>query len=96
VLALDCVYHAKLHLPLEQTLAAPLSNAPKGSVVCLIAGGRRWKRDTKFYARLGKATRSTTHYLLSTVLQETLTQHDKQEWQILRIYHVQWLPRGHQ
>jgi hypothetical protein len=72
VLASDCVCHAELHLPLEQTLAALLSNAPKGSV-CLIAGGRRWKRDTKFYARLGKATRSTTHCLSITVLQETIT-----------------------
>jgi hypothetical protein len=55
VLASDCVYYAKLHLPLEQTLAALLSNAPKG-LMWLIAGARRWKRDSKFYAKLGKAT----------------------------------------
>jgi hypothetical protein len=95
VLASDCVYYAELHLPLEQTLAALLSNAPKGSM-CLIAGARRWKRDTKFYAKLGKATRSATHCLSTTVLKETITRNDKQERQITRVYCVQWLPRSHQ
>ena len=93
VLASDCVYYAELHLPLEQTLATLLSNAPKGSV-CLIAGARRWKRDTKFYAKLGKATRSATHCLSTTVLKETFTRNDQQGRQIMRLYCVQWLPRS--
>ena len=51
VLAADCVYWEALHAPLRATLAFLLGEYP--SAVVLIAGARRWKRDTAFYASLG-------------------------------------------
>lgn len=92
ILASDCVYWSELHLPLEQTLAYLLSNTPDGSL-CLIAGARRWKKDTKFYAKLGKATKSETHGLVATLLDETVTRNEESR-EIMRVYSVEWLPRN--
>ena len=91
VLASDCVYWSDLHLPLEHTLARLLSKAPEGSL-CLIAGGRRWKKDTKFYNKLGKATFTATHRLVTTLLQETVMR-NKDGRNIMRVYSVEWLRR---
>ena len=52
ILAADCVYWESLHSPLSSCLHYLLTAAP--SSVCVIAGMRRWKRDTGFYAGLNK------------------------------------------
>jgi len=95
LLASDCVYFQSLHAPLEHTIASILSAAPKGSI-CLIAGVRRWKRDNKFYSRIGKVSRSRTHELRCICLQETVTRADGGKREIMRVYAIQWVLRGMQ
>lgn len=77
ILAADCVYWEELHMPLEKTLWALLSSCigdVQNSTMCLMAGARRWKRDNTFYNQLlGKTTRSQSHTLCCTCLQETIT-----------------------
>lgn len=48
----DCVYWECLHQPLEECLLTLLLNAPMNSL-CILAGMRRWKRDTTFYNQIG-------------------------------------------
>jgi hypothetical protein len=52
ILASDCVYWENLHDPLRQTLSFLHTAYPQA--VTIIAGMRRWKRDTAFYASLNK------------------------------------------
>jgi hypothetical protein len=91
ILGSDCVYWENLHEPLEDTLFRLLSAAPPGSI-CLLAGMRRWKRDNTFYQSLGKRTRTQTHELQCTCLQETVKR-DGTEREIMRVYAVQWVQR---
>lgn len=89
ILAADCVYFKELQIPLEQTLAALLSQAPKGSI-CLIAGARRWKSDNLFYAKLGQRTRTATHQLSCVCLKETMSRDANGRRDVLRVFGVQW------
>lgn len=91
ILGADCVYWESLHQPLEVMLARLLSEAPLGSL-CLLAGMRRWKRDNAFYKSLGKRTRTQTHELQCTCLQETVRRNGS-EREIMRVYAVQWVQR---
>jgi Lysine methyltransferase len=52
IIGSDCVYWEVLHEPLRCCLSTLLHNAPVGSI-CLLAGMRRWKRDTAFYNTIG-------------------------------------------
>jgi hypothetical protein len=90
ILASDCVYWEEFHKPLEETLAHLLSELPVHSL-CLLAGVRRWKRDNTFYQTLGKHSRTQTHTLHCTSLQETIRR-DGESREVMRIYAVQWLP----
>ena len=90
ILASDCVYWEVTHKPLEETLAHLLSELPINSI-CLLAGERRWKRDNTFYQTLGKHSRTQTHTLHCTSLQETIRR-DGDSRQVMRVYAVQWLP----
>lgn len=99
LLASDCVYYEELHLPLEQTLAALLSNPSNTSnhhQLCLLAGMRRWKRDTTFYSKLGRRTRTATHTLQCTCLHELVERpsNTTDHRSILRIYAVRWVARS--
>jgi Lysine methyltransferase len=89
ILAADCVYFKELQIPLEQTLAALLSQAPEGSL-CLIAGARRWKSDNSFYAKLGQRTRTATHQLSCVCLKETVSRDASGRRDVLRVFGVQW------
>jgi hypothetical protein len=101
ILASDCVYWQECHKPLEEALAGLLSAVPSNSL-CLLAGPRRWKRDNTFYQNLGKASRTKTHSLQCTCLQETVSRRttttttDGQEGassrEVMRIYAIQWVP----
>jgi hypothetical protein len=90
ILASDCVYWEEFHKPLEKTLAHLLSKLPVHSM-CLLAGVRRWKRDNTFYQTLGKHTRTQTHTLQCTSLQETICR-DGESREVMRVYAIQWLP----
>jgi hypothetical protein len=100
ILGSDCVYFEELHKPLELALHGLLSQLPPHSL-CLLAGVRRWKRDNAFYQSiLGKHTRTKTHQLRCTLLQETIQRNTNDNEQqesspsrvVLRIYAVQWVP----
>jgi hypothetical protein len=91
ILGSDCVYWENLHEPLEDTLYRLLSLAPVKSM-CLLATVRRWKRDNTFYQNLGKRTRTATHELQCTCLQETVRRNGT-EREIMRIFAVQWVER---
>jgi hypothetical protein len=91
ILGSDCVYWECLHEPLEDTLCRLLSAAPPGSM-CLLANMRRWKRDNTFYQSIGKRTRTQTHELQCTCLQETVRR-DGTEREIMRVFAVQWVQR---
>jgi hypothetical protein len=91
ILGADCVYWESLHEPLEDTLCQLLSSAPTGSM-CLLANMRRWKRDNTFYQSLGKRTRTQTHELQCTCLQETVRR-DGTDREIMRVFAVQWVQR---
>mmetsp|Transcript_23224 Transcript_23224/g.35858 ORF Transcript_23224/g.35858 Transcript_23224/m.35858 type:complete len:365 (+) Transcript_23224:104-1198(+) len=88
IIGSDCVYWSELHKPLESALCGLLSRAPAGSM-CLLAGVRRWKSDNAFYQSLGKYTRTKTHELQCTLLQETVQRKDGDRT-VLRIYAIQW------
>ena len=101
ILASDCVYYEELHLPLEQTLATLLSNQGNSSTsshhqLCLLAGMRRWKRDTTFYSKLGRRTRTSTHTLQCTCLHEVVERpsSNMDHRNIFRIYAVRWVARS--
>ena len=89
IIGSDCVYWSELQKPLESALCGLLSRAPPGSM-CLLGGLRRWKRDTAFYQSLGKYTRTKTHELRCTLLQETV-QRANGDRTVLRIYAIQWV-----
>jgi hypothetical protein len=91
ILGSDCVYWENLHEPLEDTLYRLLSSTPQESM-CLLATVRRWKRDNTFYQNLGKRTRTATHELQCTCLQETVRRNGT-EREIMRIFAVQWVER---
>jgi gluconate kinase len=100
LLASDCVYFTHLHEPLEFTIAQLLSQAPVGSL-CLLAGERRWKRDTYFYSHIGKRSRTPTHELVCTCLKEQTTPRQVSTQGTLvssrciqRIYAIQWVARS--
>ena len=92
VLGADVVYFESLHLPLEQTLAYILSSAPVGSI-CVLAGARRWKSDNRFYTRLGKSSRTDTHALHCTQLEERVKKTKNGGRDVMRLYCIRWLPR---
>jgi hypothetical protein len=102
ILASDCVYWEEFHKPLEEALAGLLSAVPSNSL-CLLAGPRRWKRDNTFYQNLGKASKTKTHSLQCTCLQETVRrntttttctdgQEESSSREVMRIYAIQWVP----
>lgn len=91
ILASDCVYWEACHKPFELALHGLLSRAPPTNSMCLIAGIRRWKRDNTFYQTLGRHTRTKTHELRCTLLQETIRREEESRM-VLRIYAVQWVP----
>jgi len=100
VLAADCVYFEELHFPLEKTLADILSTSANSSV-CLIAAMRRTKRDTSFFKNLGKKTKTSTHTLNCTCIEETVMRNNTEEANenvrnrvVMRIYAIRWLPRS--
>jgi Lysine methyltransferase len=71
----DLVYWECLYEPLEHALYHVLLQAPIGSL-CLLAGMRRWKRDTAFYKSMGKRTSRTSScswQLQCTCIQEEIT-----------------------
>jgi hypothetical protein len=93
ILGSDCVYWECLHEPLEDTLCKLLSSAPPGSM-CLLANMRRWKRDNTFYQSIGKRTRTPTHELQCTCLQETVRRDvGSEQREIMRVFAVQWVER---
>jgi hypothetical protein len=93
ILGSDCVYWECLHEPLEDTLCKLLSAAPPGSM-CLLANMRRWKRDNTFYQSIGKRTRTPTHELQCTCLQETVRRDaGSEQREIMRVFAVQWVQR---
>jgi hypothetical protein len=93
ILGSDCVYWECLHEPLEDTLCSLLSSAPPGSM-CLLANMRRWKRDNTFYQSIGKRTRTPTHELQCTCLQETVRRDaGTEQREIMRVFAVQWVQR---
>jgi len=92
ILGSDCVYWEVLHESLERTLFHLLSLAPAGSL-CLLAGMRRWKRDTAFYHNLGKRTRTKHHSLSCVCIQESV-QRVEGKREIIRIYAVSLLNHG--
>lgn len=57
IIAADCVYYESLHVPLEQTLSNLLSSCSLSSSLCVMTSVRRWKRDNRFYSKLGKQSR---------------------------------------
>ena len=61
----DLVYWECLYEPLEHALFHLLLKAPVGSL-CLLAGMRRWKKDTAFYKSLGKKKQRSTGSTTST------------------------------
>ena len=69
VVGSDLVYWEELHEPLEHCLFHILKEAPKGTWA-LLAGMRRWKRDSHFFQTLGQRTRTRTHQLQCTCLEE--------------------------
>lgn len=96
IMGSDCVYWECLHEPLEDTLCRLLSSAPPGSM-CLLANMRRWKRDNTFYQAIGKRTRTPTHELQCTCLQETVRRDAGTEHrEIMRVFAVQWVERQRQ
>jgi Lysine methyltransferase len=91
VIGADVVYWESLYVPLEQTLFGILSVAPPGSFAVL-AGMRRWKRDTAFYQTLGHRTRTAAHELVCQCVDEQVRRVDN-ERHIMRIYVVEWKAR---
>ena len=71
----DVVYWEELHEPLEHCLFHLLKGTPVGTF-CILAGMRRWKRDSKFFQTLGKRTQTTTHELSCTCLDEFVERRD--------------------
>jgi predicted nicotinamide N-methyase len=92
VIGSDCVYWECLHEPLELALFQILSQAPVGSI-CLLAGMRRWKSDTKFYKMLGKKTATASHRLVVECIDEAV-ERDGAGREITRIYKIQWLEKA--
>lgn len=105
VIGSDCVYWECLHQPLEECLLTLLAHAPPGSL-CLLAGMRRWKRDTAFYQRLGKQQRKRRNpkgnhcgvdrdggYLDCVCLFEQVTTSEKEgsRREIMRIYAIRFI-----
>jgi hypothetical protein len=92
VLAADCVYWEALHAPLRATLAFLLEAYP--SAVVLIAGARRWKRDTAFYASLGGKSTNMRCELVSESVREIEEERDvlgggaERKREIMRVYAV--------
>lgn len=91
IIASDCVYFEELYKPLEKTLAALLSQYQPA--VCIIAGVRRWKRDTAFFAQLGNQSQTNTHQLQCIKIQEDVKRTKEAKREISRIYSIQWQPR---
>lgn len=89
VIGSDCVYWETLHEPLETAIYQILSRAPSGSM-CLLAGMRRWKSDTKFYKTFGKRTASLTHRLVAECIDEQVERTAKGRREITRIYKIVW------
>lgn len=92
VLAADCVYWEALHAPLRATLGFLLGEYP--SAVVLIAGARRWKRDTAFYASLGGKSTNMRCELVSESVEEIEEERDvlegggERKREIMRVYAV--------
>ena len=92
VIGSDCVYWDCLHEPLELAIYHILSEAPAGSM-CLLAGMRRWKSDTKFYKMIGNRTATKTHRLVAECINESVERTDGGR-EITRIYKIQWLSKA--
>ena len=92
VIGSDCVYWDCLHEPLELAICHLLSEAPPDSM-CLLAGMRRWKSDTKFYKMIGKRTATKTHRLVAECIHESVERTDEGR-EITRIYKIQWCTRA--
>jgi Lysine methyltransferase len=90
IIGSDCVYWESLHEPLRCCLFTLLSNAPVGSI-CLLAGMRRWKRDTSFYNSLNSIKNSNTSSKMECIcLYEQVVPKQKEDDQreIMRIYAI--------
>jgi hypothetical protein len=90
ILGSDVVYFEELYKILEETLFQLLSETP---AVVLLAGMRRWKRDTAFYQNLGKNSKTPTQQLSCTLLREQVGRTEAGEREIFRIYAVELMPR---
>jgi hypothetical protein len=91
ILGSDVVYFEELYKILEETLFHLLSQTP---AVVLLAGMRRWKRDTAFYQNLGKHSKTPTQQLSCTLLREQVGRTEAGEREIFRIYAVELVEKG--
>lgn len=106
LLGSDCVYWESLYEPLVATIATLLRASPPSSMA-LLAGMRRWKRDTQFYQRfLPHASRTAHGQLRCVCLHEQVSRRSekndsgenrkdppqRRRRQVMRIYAVQWVP----
>lgn len=94
LLGSDVVYWEELQQPLEHALFHLLQGAPPGTMA-LLAGMRRWKRDTQFFHKiLGRNTRTPTQQLCCTLLDEFVSRRsdsnndEEEQREICRIYAV--------